>query len=256
MSGYVRIHRSLLGHPAFRNEAETMAFAWLICRASWKPVRVRYKGRAIMLSRGQVAISVRDFADAMDRDKAWIERLLKRLKRETMIATSDETGVNVITICNYADYQASTEVGETLNETAHETGARQPRDTEQGREEGKKEVSKDEATPHLRLPALPVSEAAEAWNEVARRTGWKAIKKLSEPRKAALRARLRDEGLDGWKAALARAHASPFLGGDPPPDFFTFDWVVKPGNFLKLIEGNYDRNRTANPGRKNGWLDA
>jgi len=37
---------------------------------------VRYKDRSIILERGQLAVSIRDFADAMDRDKAWIERLL------------------------------------------------------------------------------------------------------------------------------------------------------------------------------------
>ena len=47
MSGFVVLHRSLLGHPAFRNDAEAMAFAWMILRASWRPVRVRYKGKAI-----------------------------------------------------------------------------------------------------------------------------------------------------------------------------------------------------------------
>lgn len=135
MSGYVRIHRDLVGHPAFRNDAEAMAFAWMICRAQWKPVRVRYKGKAISLQRGQLAVSVRDFAEAMDRDKAWIERLFARLRAETMIETHNETGVNVITICNYDLYQAETEVRETLAETADETDARQTRDTEQRIEE-------------------------------------------------------------------------------------------------------------------------
>jgi hypothetical protein len=95
VSGYVRIHRTLIGHPAFRNDAEAMAFAWLVAKAAWKGARVRYKDRAITLSRGQIAISVRDFANAMDRDKAWIERLLKRLRAETMIETRHETGVTV-----------------------------------------------------------------------------------------------------------------------------------------------------------------
>jgi len=27
VSGYVRLYRDLIGHPAFRNEAEAMAFA-------------------------------------------------------------------------------------------------------------------------------------------------------------------------------------------------------------------------------------
>lgn len=134
MSGYVRLHRTLIGHPAFRNDAEAMAFAWLVAKAAWKPARLRYKGRAVTVTRGQVAISIRDFATAMDRDKAWIERLLKRLTRETMVKTARETGVNIITICNYAEYQAE----KPLRETAGEAPARQTQDTEQVREEVKK----------------------------------------------------------------------------------------------------------------------
>jgi DNA-binding transcriptional regulator YhcF (GntR family) len=139
MSGYVRIHRDLIGHPAFRSDAEAMAFAWMIVRAQWKPVRVRYKDRILSLQRGQLAISVRDFAAAMDRDKAWVERLFKRLAAETMIETRSETGVSVITICNYDNYQAETETRETVDETPRETDARQTRDTEQRREEVKEE---------------------------------------------------------------------------------------------------------------------
>jgi hypothetical protein len=139
VSGYARIHRSLIGHPAFRNDAEGMAFAWLVLRASWEPARVRYKGKAIALARGQLALSVRDFAEAMDRDKGWVERLLKRLKSETMVETRSETGVLVITICNYDEYQAETTERKTPRKTLRETPARQRQDTEQRREKGKKE---------------------------------------------------------------------------------------------------------------------
>jgi hypothetical protein len=146
MSGYVRIHRSLIGHPAFRNDAEAMAFAWLVARAAWKPIRVRYKERAIHLGRGQLAISVRDFARAMDRDKAWIERLLKRLKAETMVKVQIETGLSVVTICNYAQYQLEANSRETVGKTPDETDARQGQDTEQGREEVKEVSSEAKAS--------------------------------------------------------------------------------------------------------------
>jgi hypothetical protein len=135
VSGYVRIHRALCGHPAFRNDAEAMAFAWMVAKAAWKPCRVRYKERGICLRRGQLAVSVRDLAIAMDRDKAWVERLLKRLRAETMIEVAHETGVNVITICNYAEYQGEQDKRKTADETLGETQARQTRDTEQGMEE-------------------------------------------------------------------------------------------------------------------------
>jgi hypothetical protein len=139
VSGYARFHRSLIGHPAFRNDAEAMAFAYMVLRASWKPTRVRYKARAIELRRGQLAMSVRDLADAMDRDKGWVERLLTRLKSETMVETASETGVLVITICNYDRYQHGNDAGETPSKTPDETQARQTQDTEQVREEYKKE---------------------------------------------------------------------------------------------------------------------
>lgn len=139
--GFVLIHRSLLGHAAFRNDAEAMAFAWMIARAAWKPTRVRYKERAITLDRGELAVSVRDLAEALDRPKGWVERLLIRLKTETMIETRSETGVNVITISNYSIYQAEQDSGETPHKTADETRAGQAPDTEQIREQINKNSS-------------------------------------------------------------------------------------------------------------------
>jgi hypothetical protein len=134
VTGYARIHRTLLDHPAFRNDAEALAFAWLVLRAAWRPVRVRYKDRALALQRGQFAVSVRDFAAAMDRDRGWTERLIKRLKSEHMIATAAGAGVLVITICNYDVYQADREGGTTPAATA----TRRAHDTEQEGEESKK----------------------------------------------------------------------------------------------------------------------
>ncbi len=158
MSGHVLIHRSLFGHPAFRNESETMAFAWMIGKAAWRDTRVRYKGHAIGLKRGQLAISQRDMASAFGRDKAWIERLWKRLKSEAMVETSVEAGVAVITICNYDRFQGPAAEREAAREAQAEAGneaaARQRRGTEQRREEAKKEERGLSRT-RTREPALP-----------------------------------------------------------------------------------------------------
>lgn len=103
-AGYVRIYRTLLGHPAFRNDGEALAFAWMVMRATWRPKRVRYKALSVTLQRGQLAISVRDLATALDRPKGWVERLLLRLKAEWMVTVHD-AGVTVLTICNYDSFQ-------------------------------------------------------------------------------------------------------------------------------------------------------
>lgn len=107
MSGYARFHRSLIGHPAFRNDAEAMAFAYMVLRAQWKPVRVRYKGKALSLNRGQLAMSVRDLADAMDRDKGWVRAALKTFRKMGLIESRRIPGLLVITVTDFEQYAAT-----------------------------------------------------------------------------------------------------------------------------------------------------
>lgn len=115
--GFVLLYRRLLDHTAFRNQGEAMAFAWLVMRAAWKPVTVRYKDRQVRLKRGQLAMSVRDMAVHLDRPKGWVERFLQRITRDYMVRTDTETGVNVITICNYSNYQPSQDSAGTGSKT-------------------------------------------------------------------------------------------------------------------------------------------
>jgi len=67
-----------------------------------------------------------------------------------------------------------------------------------------------------------------------------------------LRGRLSDAGgLEGWRMALDRAQASPFLSGQTQAGFrCTFDFLTKQANFTKLMEGNYDP-RTSNTNGSN-----
>lgn len=139
MSGFVVIHRSLLGHPDFRNDAEAMAFAWMVMRASWKPVRVRYKGKAVSLERGQLCVSQRDMAAALDRDKGWVERLWRRLQTQGAIEVGRGAAAMIITICNYAKYQDKKDKGEAVDEAEDEADARQTQGIEQRREQFNKE---------------------------------------------------------------------------------------------------------------------
>jgi len=101
----------------------------------------------------------------------------------------------------------------------------------------------------------PITEAKHVWNEAARIAGWPLIQTMSPTRERSLSARLRQHGIDGWRAAITRARASPYLAGADPPSWFTFNWIIKAENFLKLAEGNYDRNRSSDP-KPSAWQTA
>lgn len=91
-----------------------------------------------------------------------------------------------------------------------------------------------------------IPEALEAYNVVARATGWPEAKRLRDDRRRGLRSALaRLGGLGGWADLLARAKASPFLRGDTGrgeghagwrPDL---DFILKPKSIDRILEGTY-----------------
>jgi hypothetical protein len=59
-----------------------------------------------------------------------------------------------------------------------------------------------------------------------------------------LRARLREYGKDAVLEAIENIKTSDFLQGKVKNDWIiTFDWFVKPSNFPKVLEGNYNRRK-------------
>jgi hypothetical protein len=69
---------------------------------------------------------------------------------------------------------------------------------------------------------------------------------LTESRRKALRARLRDAGgIEGFLAVLAKAEASDFICSTMTG--WSFSWFLRPDNFAKVREGNYDNDRNRRP---------
>ena len=115
MTGTVNIARSLFDHEFFAAETmtEREAWIWLIMAASWKARTTRAGDYVVNLDRGQLAASIRFMAKAWGWTPARVQRYLKRLILLEMICSKIDTGVTVITICNYSEYQTGAEAGDT-----------------------------------------------------------------------------------------------------------------------------------------------
>jgi hypothetical protein len=149
-----------------------------------------------------------------------------------MINTDPTQGKNVISICNYDKYQ---DPKNTANTAPNTRLTQQQHTPNTQKEQGNKVTTSTYVEDTAR-------EAVKAWNEFASESGWSEVQKLSKPRLSAIKARLKDcGGIDGWRDALRKAAASSFLTGQTSKPFFaSFDWITKPANFTKLMEGNYD----------------
>ena len=117
----------------------------------------------------------------------------------------------------------------------------------EGEEEEKEE--EQEASPLVDATSF-VTLAVAYWNEMATANGLPEAKAVGDPRRKAIGARLKEAGLDGWKAAVDAVEVSKWCRGLKPDSSWraSIDFVARPGKFQGLIEGAFGQDAT--PGRK------
>lgn len=202
MSGGVIIARNLWDDPAFQNEpfSEREAWIWMICEAAWKPREKRVGKVIVSLDRGQLAASIRFMAEAFSWHRNKVDRLLKRLEKCNLIRVESGTGVSVITVCKYNEYQLSPKSSGT------EAGQRRDRSgTNEKKGEIREEGNARDTNVSLSL-ALVAPECAdvpdrfqEFWDQYPHRGGAKKGRATAEK---------------AWgKAIKARASPSQIISG-------------------------------------------
>lgn len=73
------------------------------------------------------------------------------------------------------------------------------------------------------------------------------LRVIQGDRKKLLMARIKQYGIDSVKEAFDKAARSRFLNGQGGRSFIaSFDWIIKPNNFPKVLEGNYDNKDNNN----------
>ena len=88
-----------------------------------------------------------------------------------------------------------------------------------------------------------VRRVIEEWNKL-QEVGINPIRdiKPSSKRCQLLKGRIREYGIDEVLNAISNVRNSDFLRGENNRGWMiTFDWFVKPNNFIKTLEGNYNK---------------
>lgn len=88
----------------------------------------------------------------------------------------------------------------------------------------------------------PCKEIMDFWNEKTA-AAFPPITRMTDKRRKLLNTRLKEYGKEEILKAIERAARSDFLKGQNGRQWqMTFDWMILPNNFPKVLEGNYDNH--------------
>ena len=96
----------------------------------------------------------------------------------------------------------------------------------------------------------------EAWNSLGLQQ--LSVLTTASRRGSMLRSRIAEYGTEAVLEAIKKIRKSDFLKGQNAKGWIiTFEWFVRPNNFPKVLEGNYDASYKADsePFTKNGFLE-
>lgn len=98
---------------------------------------------------------------------------------------------------------------------------------------------------------IPYAAIWDAYNEICQ--SFPKCNALSDKRKGAIRARIHSGGYTfaDFQRLFRKAEASAFLRGENKKNWrATFDWLLADANMAKVLDGNYDDNRSTIPGNR------
>ena len=279
MNGYILISRKIVESEIWSKPPLYLkVWVLLLCKAQFQD----YKS----LKRGQVKTSVKEIQEACAHYSGYrrevptlrqIRTILEWLRNphgcnngcncgsndgSNMIETAGVTHGVVITICNFNDYQnpkfygsnngSNTDVtmGVATENLRNVEQCQDKENTDKNTKNTKTDISNtvSKDTVCSTDVQLKFKQVFDAWNSL-NCFGIKGIQKINPgtKRHTWVSARLKEYGIENILAAIENIKNSDFLKGKNKNGWvITFDWFIKPNNFPKVLEGNYDNKEYGN----------
>jgi hypothetical protein len=255
--GYIRLSRKFFNHPYWKEKrVYSPAEAWLdlisSARFEPKPERIHVRMNFIEINRGELRASQRFLSERWGWSLGKVNRFLKTLELETMIERIQKHSETIIIIKNYEKYnplkdnanEQELNTSENTDENESDTGAEhQQVQTKERRIKGNKEEEGKEGKIY--------SEIIDFYNQSC--TALTPVKSITDKRKGFINARVKQYGIDRVKEMITNASQSNFLAGQNNRSWIAdFEWIMRPNNFIKVLEGKYSDGKNNRPNNQQG----
>lgn len=251
--GFIQLHRKLLEWEWYDTPHMIQVYIHLLLKANYKPKK--WRGKEI--ERGQFITSLNTLSNELQLSVQQVRTCLKRLEDTGEINKESTNKLTKITICKYASYQQldledNTQVTSkqqainkqsTSKQQQHNKEINKKRNKENNNIEDKSSIGK----------AQNWNFYLDNWNDAFSGSTISKINKMTNSRKQHLRLRLKDRESNQtpeevYSIIIDKIKASRFLNGENDRGWTCdFDWILKPANWQKVLEGNYDNRGSSKP---------
>lgn len=241
--GYIKLHRQLQECWIWNDDEFSKGQAWidLLLSCNHEDKKISFDGKPYVVQRGEWLTSILGLSARWKWGRKKVSNFLDVLESDGMIVQNRNNKRTLIKVVNYEVYQGfdsqtgTTEEQQTNNEGTSEEHQRNINNND-------KECMNNDNNITTTVVSL--------FNEIC--ISYPKVKKISDDRKKAVRARLKTYTLEEIEQAFRLAEQSDFMKGANDRNWIAdFDWIMKDRNIAKVLEGKYN-NRSEQKGNADG----
>ena len=239
--GWLKIHRKILDNFLWEDRPFSRGQAWidLILIANHEDKTTIFNGNVVEIKRGQKMTSLRKLSDRWGWSITKTKKFLEVLQSEKMLTYKSNSKNTVYTIVNFNNYQEKQEYKNNTKITQKENRNKTEKNQKETNKNDKNDKNDKNIFNNLSNDKLFVP-LIEKWNELPDTISKISTLKKDTQRYKMLSQRINEYGADKVLEAIEQIKRSSFLLGKNDRGWtITFEWFVKPNNFIKVLEGNY-----------------
>ena len=248
-AGYITLPLAVLDGWVGQNAQYLKWWTQLRREASWTDKTVWYNHQQVYLQARQVIVTVNSLVKQWQVSKPTVIHFLQRLESEKLIERQTDTRKTIITITSlgWADSEVKQEVTPAVkveHDVDHQT-YRQPLPPIINNKEINILASGGARTREEEVANKDFDEIISFFNQQMKGKGIQQVAIITSERRQAFDRLVSQTGVnkDTLKQAIKNAAESDFLNGKGPKGWVaSFDWMMIPQNFQKVLENNY-RNK-------------
>ena len=257
--GWIKMFRRFLEWEWYDQTSMVRLFLHLLLKANYEDK----KWHGVVIKRGQLVTSFANLSAETGLSLQVVRSCLDKLQSTGEVNKQSTSQYTIITVCKYADYQQAEDGEQQTNNipitSEQQTSNKRVTNEQQQHKNIRKKEDKNNITPSNEGesvdtdPSVDVDlkSVVEFFNKsvVECNSVLPKIKGATGKRVGYIKARIREFGLEAVYEVISKAAASDFLNGKNQRGWVaSFDWIMLPTNFPKVLEGNYDnRNNHYQP---------